>query len=62
MFWSAAMRLHTRRGCSDCGGTATAYTLIETAKLNAVDPHAWLADALARIPYYKTTNVDVLPP
>lgn len=25
------------------------YTLIGTAKLNAVDPQAWLADVLARI-------------
>ena len=29
---------------------AIAYTLIGTAKLNAVDPLAWLADTLARIP------------
>lgn len=29
---------------------AIAYTLIETAKLNGVDPQGWLADALARIP------------
>jgi hypothetical protein len=25
------------------------YTLIQTAKLNGVDPQAWLADVLARI-------------
>jgi hypothetical protein len=25
------------------------YTLIETAKLNGVDPEAWLADVIARI-------------
>ncbi len=25
------------------------YTLIMTAKLNGVDPYAWLADALARL-------------
>lgn len=41
---------------------AMAYTLIETAKLNAVDPHAWLADTLARIPDYKITKVDDLLP
>jgi hypothetical protein len=28
---------------------ATAATLIETAKLNDVDPHAWLTDTRARI-------------
>jgi transposase len=49
---------------SEAGGKATAiaYTLIETAKLNAVDPHAWLADTLACIPDYKITKVnDLLP-
>jgi transposase len=36
---------------SDRGGERTAfmYTLITTAKLNDVDPQAWLADVLARI-------------
>jgi IS66 C-terminal element len=36
---------------SDRGGQRTAfmYTLITTAKLNDVDPQAWLADVLARI-------------
>ncbi len=45
---------------SEAGGraAATAYTLIETAKLNGVDPQAWLADTLARIHDYKITRVD----
>ena len=49
---------------SERGGrsAAIAYTLIETAKLNAIDPHAWLADTLARIPDYKITKVDDLLP
>jgi transposase len=36
---------------SDRGGerAAAIYTLIETAKLNDVDPQAWLADVLARM-------------
>lgn len=36
---------------SDRGGDRAAfmYTLINTAKLNGVDPQAWLADVLARI-------------
>ncbi len=36
---------------SEGGGksAAIAYTLIETAKLNGVDPQAWLTDVLARI-------------
>jgi transposase len=49
---------------SESGGKAAAiaYTLIETAKLNGVDPHAWLADILARTPDYKITKVDDLLP
>ena len=49
---------------SEAGGKAAAiaHTLIETAKLNAVDPHAWLADTLARIPDHKITKVDDLLP
>ena len=49
---------------SEAGGKAAAiaYTLIETAKLNAVDPNAWLADTLAQIPDYKITRVDDLLP
>ena len=49
---------------SEAGGKAAAiaYTLIETAKLNCVDPNAWLADTIARIPDYKITKVnDLLP-
>lgn len=44
-----------RKAClfagSDRGGERAAhmYTLIATAKLNGVDPQAWLADALRRI-------------
>jgi hypothetical protein len=36
---------------SERGGdrTAVMYTLIATAKLNGVDPQAWLSDVLARI-------------
>ena len=49
---------------SQAGGKAAAiaYTLNETAKLNAVDPHAWLAYTLARIPDHKITKVDDLLP
>ncbi|MFC0219782.1 transposase domain-containing protein [Pseudochelatococcus lubricantis] len=35
---------------------------METAKLNAVDPHPWLADTLARIPDCKITKVDEILP
>ena len=49
---------------SQTGGKAAAiaYTLIETAKLNDIDPQAWLADTLARIPDYKINRVDDLLP
>ena len=41
---------------------AIAYSLIETAKLNGVVPPVWLADTLARIPYYRTNSIDHLLP
>jgi transposase len=49
---------------SDRGGerAAAIYTLIETAKLNGVDPQAWLADVLARLPDYPAKRIhDLLP-
>ena len=37
-------------------------TLIMTAKLNDVDPQAWLADVLARLPDYPAKRIaDLLP-
>ncbi|MCC5975336.1 MAG: transposase domain-containing protein [Rubellimicrobium sp.] len=39
-----------------------AQTLIETAKLEAVDRHAWLANTLARIPDDRITQVEDLLP
>ena len=49
---------------SDGGGksAAVAYTLIETAKLNGVDPQAWLTDTLARIADHKINRIDELLP
>ncbi len=41
---------------------AIAYTLIETAKLNGVDPQAWLTNTLARIADHKINRVDELLP
>ena len=49
---------------SDEGGrrAAALYTLIATAKLNDVDPQAWLADVLARMPDYPAKRIgDLLP-
>lgn len=49
---------------SDRGGERAAliYTLIATARLNDVDPQAWLADALARIAAIPQGQLDQLLP
>jgi transposase len=49
---------------SDRGGqrAAVMYTLIQSAKLNDVDPQAWLADVLARIADWKITRLGELLP
>jgi transposase len=49
---------------SDCGGerAAVMYTLIQTARLNGVDPQAWLADVLARINAHPARRLEELLP
>ena len=49
---------------SDRGGerAAVMYTLIQTARLNDVDPQAWLADVLARINDHNIQGLDQLLP
>ena len=49
---------------SDRGGERTAimYTLIQTARLNGVDPQVWLADVLASINDYNIQNLGELVP
>jgi transposase len=49
---------------SDRGGerAAVMYTLIQTARLNDVDPQAWLADVLARINEHGIQKLDQLLP
>jgi transposase len=49
---------------SDAGGhrAAAVYTLVETCKMNDVDPQAWLADVLGRLPDHPANKVaDLLP-
>jgi transposase len=41
---------------------AIAYTLIETAKFNGVDPRAWLTDVLNRIADHNINRIDELLP
>ena len=49
---------------SDAGGqrAAAVYSLIETCKLNDVDPRAWLADVLAKLPDHPAHRVGELMP
>jgi transposase len=51
-------------GGSDEGGrrAAAIYTLIATAKLNGIDPQAWLADVLARLPDHPAKRIHELLP
>jgi transposase len=49
---------------SDRGGQRAAllYSLIVTAKLNGVDPQAWLADVLHRINDHRASRLHALLP
>jgi transposase len=49
---------------SDRGGERAAiiYTLIQTARLNSVDPQAWLADVLARVNDHNIQELDEILP
>ena len=49
---------------SAAGGKAAsiADTLIETAKMNGLDPQAWLTEVLHRIPEHPSNRIDVLLP
>jgi len=49
---------------SEGGGdaAAVAYTLIETCRMNKVDPEAWLRWVLARVADHKMTHIDELMP
>jgi transposase len=49
---------------SDRGGerAAAMYTLVVTAKLNGIDPQAWLADVLRRIADHPVSRLDQLLP
>ncbi len=49
---------------SDRGGDRAAlmYTLIQTARLNDIDPQAWLADVLARLNDHSIRDLDQLLP
>ena len=60
----AAMRKSWLFCGSDRGGqrAAAMYSLIVTARMNDVDPQAWLADTLARIATHPAHRLDELLP
>ena len=41
---------------------AIAYTLVETARMNGVDPEAWLTWVLERLPDHKINRIEELMP
>lgn len=49
---------------SDAGGerAAATYSLVETAKLNGIDPEAYLSDVLTRIANHPINRIDELLP
>ena len=57
-------RLSNDNNAAERGGEpeAIACTLIKTAKLNGVDPQAWLTNVLGRIAEYKINRIDELLP
>ena len=61
--WTLSTPRYAHAGSDEGGRRAAAmYTLIETAKLNDVDPRAWLADVLARLPGHPAKHIDDLLP
>ena len=61
--WLLAQKIWMLSGSKRGGkAVAIAFTLIETAKLNGVDPQAWLTDVLSRIADHKISRIDELLP
>ena len=56
-------QIRTSAGSDEGGRRAAAiYTLIATAKLNDIDPQAWLADVLARLLDHPAKRIHELLP
>jgi len=58
---AAVQQEETDQGDDD-KAAAIAYTLIETAHMNRVDPEAWLTWVLTRIADHKINRIDELAP
>ena len=52
----------THMNLDGSGTDSCCITLIETAKLNGVDPQAWLTDVLSRIADHKINRIEELLP
>lgn len=55
-------RLNWKYPYAEGRGAVIMYTLIQTCRLNDVDPQAWLADVLARIADHPLSRLDELLP
>ena len=44
------------------GQPAAAITSVQSAKLNGLDPYAYLKDVLTRLPTHKASDIDALLP
>jgi len=61
-YWIKEIRHRQMDLVANAESAAIAYTLIETAKLNSVNPQAWLTNVLSRIADHKITRIDELLP
>jgi hypothetical protein len=61
--WRVGLKNHLFIGSESAAkAAAIAYKLIQTVKLNGVDPQAWLTDALGRISGHMIAKLDQLMP
>lgn len=66
--WACASLLHCERSRFFAGSlrsgqrAANIMTLIQSAKLNGLDPYAYLSDVLKRLPTHKVTQIEDLLP
>ncbi|VCY88331.1 Putative transposase (identified by ISEscan HMM) [Acinetobacter baumannii] len=71
-YWMMVYRMNqggrwdARTGCcrfaAQCQRAANIMTLIQSAKLNGLDPYAYLSDVLKRLPTHKVTQIEELLP